>query len=85
MIWLNTSGKLKILWTSVKHFIDEKTRNKIQTLGDKNEYQSKLLEIVAKENLPSILGGTCTCSHIEKGCLYSDIGPWNPRGGIQEV
>ena len=30
--------------------------------------------MVNKENLQCIIGGTCTCSHIEDGCLYSDIG-----------
>ena len=83
MMLLNTSFAFNAVWTFVQPFIDEKTRKKINVLGTK--YQSKLLEIVDKENLPSILGGTCTCSHIEKGCLYSDIGPWNPRGGIKEV
>ena len=46
------------------------------------KYQEKLLEFIDAENLPEFLGGKCTWSGIEGGCLYSDIGPWNPKGGI---
>lgn len=81
MMLLNTSFLFNAVWAIAKAFIDEKTRKKINMLGYK--YQSKLLEMVDKENLPSIIGGACTCSHIENGCLYSDIGPWNPKGGIK--
>ena len=58
-----------------------KKREKKNFLGYK--YQPKLFEFVDAENLPSIIGGTCTFPHINSGCLYSDIGPWNPRGGVQ--
>ena len=78
---LNTSFFFNAVWAIIKVFIDEKTRKKINFLGYK--YQAKLLEYVDAENLPSTLGGACTCSHITGGCLYADIGPWNPRGGIQ--
>ena len=78
---LNTNLLFNAVWAIVKAFINEKTRKKIHMLGGK--YQSKLLEMVDKENLPCIIGETCTCSHIENGCLYLDIGPWNPRGGIK--
>ena len=81
MMLLNTSFFFNAVWAIIKVFIDEKTRKKINFLGYK--YQAKLLEYVDAENLPSILGGACTCSHITGGCLYADIGPWNPRGGIQ--
>jgi len=49
---------------------------------EKSEYAKKLLELVEAENLPTILGGKCTCPDIEGGCLYADIGPWNPKGGL---
>ena len=66
MMLLNTSLLFNAVWVIVKAFIDEKTRKKIHMLG--NKYQSKLLEMVDKENLPCIIGETYTCSHIENGC-----------------
>jgi len=45
------------VWAVVKGFIDEKTRKKIHILGSK--YHKELNELVAPENLPSFLGGTC--------------------------
>jgi len=81
MFLINTSFFFSAVWTIVKSFIDEKTRNKVSV--EKSSYQKKLLELVDPENLPTFLGGTCTCSHIDGGCLYADIGPWNPEGGIQ--
>lgn len=81
MMLLNTSWLFNALWAIVKTFIDEKTRTKINFLG--YSYQVKLLEFVDPENLPALFGGKCTCPQIEGGCLYSDIGPWNPKGGIK--
>jgi hypothetical protein len=80
MFLINTGFFFNAVWTICKGFVDEKTRNKIHL--EKSGYAKKLLELVDSENLPSILGGTCTCSHIEGGCLYADIDPWNPEGGL---
>lgn len=80
MFVINASTVFSLIFSIVKGFIDEKTQKKISVL--KSDYQDKLLEFIDKQNLPTIFGGSCTCSHIEGGCLFSDIGPWNPRGGI---
>lgn len=82
MFMINTSTMFSFIWSIVKGFIDQKTRNKITVLKD--NYLNELLEFVDKDNLPKIFGGNCTCSHIPGGCMYSDIGPWNPNGGIED-
>jgi hypothetical protein len=80
MFLINTSFLFSAVWSIVKGFIDEKTRNKINV--EKSSYAKKLLELVESDNLPKLFGGNCICSNIEGGCLYADIGPWNPEGGL---
>ena len=80
MFLINTSSFFTLLWSIVKKFLDPKTVGKIQIEG--KNYRNKLLEFVHEDDLPNIVGGNCTCSHIEGGCLFSDIGPWNPIGGL---
>ncbi|KAJ3333471.1 cytosolic factor, phosphatidylinositol/phosphatidylcholine transfer protein [Blyttiomyces sp. JEL0837] len=63
------------VWSLVKPLLDEVTVNKINILG--SNYKEKLLESIDAENLPSIYGGTCTCSSTPGGCELSDVGPWN--------
>jgi len=80
MFFINASFMFKAIWVLVKGFIDKKTRKKIHT--ENHKYLPKLLEYIDIDNLPSILGGYCKCEKFG-GCLYSDIGPWNPEGGIR--
>lgn len=76
MFIINAGQGFKLLWNTVKSFLDPKTTSKIHVLG--NKYQNKLLEIIDASELPEFLGGTCTCSD-QGGCLRSDKGPWkNP-------
>lgn len=75
MFIVNTPTLFSIAWKVFKPWIDERTQKKIHIEGKK--YKKKLLELVAPENLPDFLGGTCRC---EGGCLNSDAGPWsNPE------
>jgi len=80
MYVLNTGFFFSAVWAIAKAFIDEKTVKKIQLLG--SDYINELKKHIDLENLPKILGGTCECSSFQGGCLYSDIGPWNPQGGL---
>ncbi|RHN61321.1 putative cellular retinaldehyde binding/alpha-tocopherol transport, CRAL/TRIO [Medicago truncatula] len=74
MFIINAGSGFRILWNTVKSFLDPKTTSKIHVLG--NKYQSKLLEIIDASELPEFLGGTCTCAD-KGGCMLSDKGPWN--------
>ncbi|KAJ4834419.1 Phosphatidylinositol/phosphatidylcholine transfer protein sfh8 [Turnera subulata] len=77
MFIINAGPGFRLLWNTVKSFLDPKTTSKIHVLG--NKYQSKLLEIIDAGELPEFLGGACTCAD-QGGCLRSDKGPWkNPE------
>ena len=74
MYIINAGSGFRLLWNTVKSFLDPKTTAKIHVLG--NKYQSKLLEVIDASELPDFLGGTCTCAD-KGGCMVSDKGPWN--------
>ncbi|KAL0670136.1 hypothetical protein Bca4012_032840 [Brassica carinata] len=74
MFIINAGSGFRLLWSTVKSFLDPKTTAKIHVLG--NKYQSKLLEIIDSNELPEFLGGNCTCAD-KGGCMRSDKGPWN--------
>ncbi|CAE6151480.1 unnamed protein product [Arabidopsis arenosa] len=74
MFIINAGYGFRLLWSTVKSFLDPKTTAKIHVLG--NKYQSKLLEIIEANELPEFLGGKCTCAD-KGGCMRSDKGPWN--------
>ncbi|KAL9241657.1 hypothetical protein vseg_015744 [Gypsophila vaccaria] len=73
MFIINAGSGFRLLWNTVKSFLDPKTTAKITVLG--NKYQSKLLEIIDASELPDFFGGTCTCADTG-GCMRSDKGPW---------
>uniref|UniRef100_A0A0D6R9S3 CRAL-TRIO domain-containing protein n=1 Tax=Araucaria cunninghamii TaxID=56994 RepID=A0A0D6R9S3_ARACU len=73
LLIVNASSGFKILWNTIKGFLDPRTASKIIVLG--SQYQSKLLEIIDRSQLPEFLGGACTCNDLG-GCLFSDRGPW---------
>ncbi|XP_020267096.1 phosphatidylinositol/phosphatidylcholine transfer protein SFH13-like isoform X2 [Asparagus officinalis] len=74
MFIVNAGNGFKLLWNTVRGFLDPKTAAKIHVLGTK--FQSRLLEAIDASQLPDFLGGSCTCPG-EGGCLSSNKGPWN--------
>ncbi|KAI5060759.1 hypothetical protein GOP47_0025179 [Adiantum capillus-veneris] len=71
---INAGAGFKMLWGSIKGFLDPTTASKIHVLG--NKYQTKLLELIDSSDLPDFFGGTCVCTE-HGGCMNSDKGPWN--------
>ncbi|GAB2291279.1 Phosphatidylinositol/phosphatidylcholine transfer protein sfh8 [Dionaea muscipula] len=73
MFIVNAGPGFRLLWNTIKTFLDPKTTSKIHVLG--NKFQNKLLEVIDASELPEFLGGTCCCQD-QGGCLHSDKGPW---------
>ena len=82
MTIVNVGLFFRAIWTMVKGFIDPKTQAKISLL--KSSYKEELLKLIDEDKLPSFFGGKCTCDNFVYGCVGSDIGPWNPEGGITQ-
>lgn len=82
MLIINAGPGFRLLWNSIKSFLDPKTTSKIHVLG--NKYQSKLFEIIDSSELPEFLGGTCTCAE-NGGCLKSEKGPWKDPNILKMV
>ncbi|XP_038999854.1 phosphatidylinositol/phosphatidylcholine transfer protein SFH12-like [Hibiscus syriacus] len=82
MFIINAGSGFRMLWNSVKSFLDPKTTAKINVLG--NKFQKNLLEIIDESELPDFLGGTCTCAE-HGGCMVSDKGPWKDPEIIKMV
>ncbi|XVE93675.1 hypothetical protein REPUB_Repub01dG0214600 [Reevesia pubescens] len=82
MFIINAGSGFRLLWSTVKSFLDPKTTAKIHVLG--NKYQSKLLEVIDANELPEFLGGTCNCAD-KGGCMLSDKGPWNDPEILKRV
>ncbi|KAI8990097.1 CRAL-TRIO domain-containing protein [Pilobolus umbonatus] len=68
---VNAPSAFVYVWKIVKAWLDPGTIDKIQILG--TDYQESLLKHIPAENLPSFLGGQCTCSHIDGGCVPSQV------------
>ncbi|RZC69207.1 hypothetical protein C5167_032299 [Papaver somniferum] len=79
---VNAGSGFRVLWRALKAFLDSRTIAKIQVLG--SNYQSYLTEVIHPSNLPSFLGGTCTCSEYG-GCLMNDRGPWTDPQANGEI
>ncbi|KAI6030561.1 CRAL-TRIO domain-containing protein [Pisolithus orientalis] len=70
---VNAPSSFTFIWSIIKPWLSKETAEKVDVLG--SDYQSVLLELVDVENLPTTLGGKCTCEHAG-GCDLSGAGPW---------
>lgn len=65
---MNAPWSFTAVWSIVKGWLDEKTRQKIQMVGSKPT--KELLKYIDEEQIPDFLGGKCT------RLLEEDHGPW---------
>jgi len=70
---INAPSTFTTIWSVVKAWLAKETAEKVEILG--SNYKDVLLDLVDAENLPSSLGGSCTCSEVG-GCQLSGAGPW---------
>lgn len=80
---INAGFFFNALWSIAKSFIDEKTAKKVIIIG--SDYLKEFEKFIDMNTFPKLLGGKCECSGIEGGCMYSDIGPWNPEGNSKQI
>ena len=77
---LNAGLLFRSFYTTVKVFLDSKTKNKIKVFG--NDYKKALLEKIDAQNLPKVFGGECECPG---GCLFSNAGHWKKPEEDNEI
>ncbi|KIJ17681.1 hypothetical protein PAXINDRAFT_167671 [Paxillus involutus ATCC 200175] len=70
---VNAPSSFTFIWSIIKPWLAKETVEKVDILG--TNYRDILLRLIDAENLPSVLGGNCTCSHAG-GCDLSGAGPW---------
>lgn len=69
---VNAPSSFTTIWSFIKPWLAKETAAKVDILG--SDYQTVLLNLIDKENLPTSLGGACQC---EGGCEHSNAGPWS--------
>jgi len=72
MFIINCPSIFPMFWRIIKNFVDKNTRAKIHILG--KDFLGELTKVVAPENIPDFLGGSCRCPG---GCLNRQPGPWD--------
>ncbi|KAF9609485.1 hypothetical protein IFM89_016571 [Coptis chinensis] len=77
MFIINAGPGFRMLWNTVKGFLDPKTTSKIHMLNI-------IFVWLCSSELPEFLGGTCTCAD-HGGCMRSDKGPWKDPKILQCV
>lgn len=54
-------------WALIKIGLDKRVLDKVMVLG--SDYKNTLLKHISHDQLPSFLGGSCTCAHMAGGCV----------------
>lgn len=80
---VNAPSSFTLIWAAIKPWLARETVAKVSVLGV--NYRSALLELIDAENLPTSLGGTCTCEDCgsdSDGCDHDDKAG---EGGVDEM
>ena len=56
-------------WAIIKLWLDKRIQEKVNVLG--SDFKCVLLKHIDHDSLPSFLGGSCTCAHMDGGCVPS--------------
>ncbi|ORY93270.1 CRAL-TRIO domain-containing protein [Syncephalastrum racemosum] len=67
---VNAPHAFVTIWHVIRRWLEPRTIEKV-CIVSKHATAATLLEDIDAENLPDFLGGKCTCSHIEGGCVPS--------------
>lgn len=73
LVVINAPYSFSAIWSAVRPWLAKETQDKVNIFG--SDYTPFLLEHIDAENLPSTLGGKCTCT-AKGGCQFSNGGPW---------
>lgn len=64
LIIINAPTSFTAIWSMIKPWLAPRTLDKVTILGTNPEqHTALLLDLVSSENLPTALGGTCTCTY----------------------
>ena len=64
LIIINAPTSFTAIWSMIKPWLAPRTLDKVTILGTNPEqHTALLLDLVPSENLPTALGGTCTCTY----------------------
>ena len=77
MFLINTNRLFYIIFNIINNFLELALKKNL-IIG--KDYKEKIFDYIEPYNLPNFLGEIWRCEHIPRGCLYTDIGPWNPKG-----
>ncbi|PWN50568.1 CRAL/TRIO domain-containing protein [Violaceomyces palustris] len=72
---INAPYIFSTVWSWIKGWLPVGTVEKVDIAG--SDYLGTILKYVDKDSWPKYLGGECTCSQHDGGCVNSDVGPWD--------
>jgi len=86
LLIVNAPAVFSVAWSAISGFMSEKTLSSIEVhRSGSASGRERLLELVAPENLPEFLGGTCRCAGTPGGCMHSNAGPWTDPKYLEEL